>query len=210
MERRYNNNRIILINIILYKIMIPHFGETDISMYYYYLNKAKIYFEFGSGGSTYQSIARKNIERVYSVESDIRWFNKVNSQIKSDKLRYILVDLKCKANNWGNPGNECALESKLKYSNSLCELNKEEREKIDLILIDGRFRVACCLKSFSSTKDDCLIIFDDFLNRKHYHVILDYFEIISFTRDRRMVVLKKKNVEGPSLDIIKKYENICD
>jgi hypothetical protein len=190
--------------------MIPHFGKTDISMYYYYLNKAKRYFEFGSGGSTYQSIIRNNIERVYSVESDIRWFNKLNSKIKSDKLRYILVDLKCRPNNWGNPGEDCSLESKLKYSNSLCDLSQEEREKIDLILIDGRFRVACCLKSFSATKDDCLIIFDDFLDRKHYHVVLDYYEIIGFTRDRRMVVLKKKNCEPPSMDIIKKYEMIYD
>jgi len=40
-------------------------------MFYKYLDKANIYFEFGSGGSTYQSAQRSNIKTIYSVESDL-------------------------------------------------------------------------------------------------------------------------------------------
>ena len=190
--------------------MEPHFGKVDIQMYNHYLNNANCYFEFGSGGSTYQSCMKKNIKKVYSVESDLNWFINVNKKVNSNKLSFILVDLKCESNNWGNPGKTCSIESKIQYSDSLCNLNKEERESIDLILIDGRFRVACCLKTFSFTNDNCLIIFDDFLNRKQYHIVLDYFDVIGYTSDKRMVILKKKQCQSPNNDIIKRYELICD
>ena len=190
--------------------MEPHFGKTDIRMFYDYLKKSKNYFEFGSGGSTYQAIKHSNIKRVYSVESDITWYNKINNIIKSDKVCFFLVDLKCKPNNWGNPGINCSKEDMIKYSDSLLNLNKETLESIDLILIDGRFRVACCLKSFSLISDNWFIMFDDFLDRKQYRIVLDYFTIVSLTKDKRMVILRKKNCNSPSLDIIKQYELICD
>ncbi len=196
--------------------MQPHFGETDIHMYYDYLEKASVYFEFGSGGSTYQALIRDNIKKIYTVESDSIWYKNLynsinkNKTIKKDKLIFSLIDLKCKPNNWGNPGIDCKIEDMIKYSDVIQNLTIEEKLSIDLILIDGRFRVACCLKCFSSISDNCLIIFDDFLNRKQYHIILDYFDIIKLTRDKRMVILKKKNCKPPSLDIIKKYELIAD
>ena len=49
--------------------MKPWLGNHDINMYYNILNNAKIYFEFGSGGSTYQAFIRDNIEKIYTVEN---------------------------------------------------------------------------------------------------------------------------------------------
>jgi hypothetical protein len=78
-------------------------------------------------------------------------------------------------------------------------------------MIDGRFRVACCLKCFEVINDDCYIIFDDFLNRKKYHVVLNYYDIIEKTEDKRMVILqKKKNISMPTDKIVKNYELIPD
>ena len=51
-------------------------------MYYKYLDKAKIYFEYGSGGSTYQASIRDNIKKIYCVESDLNWLNKLKENIK--------------------------------------------------------------------------------------------------------------------------------
>ena len=79
-----------------------------------------------------------------------------------------------------------------------------------MILIDGRFRVACCLKCFEGMSPNCTIAFDDFLNRPKYHVVLDYFDIVDYTRNNRMVMLRKKNVKGPSPELIQKYEKIKD
>ena len=53
------------------------------------------------------------------------------------------------------------------------------REGIDhFYLIDNGSKVACCLNCFDIISEKCLIIFDDFLNRSHYHIVLDYFNII--------------------------------
>jgi predicted O-methyltransferase YrrM len=88
------------------------------------------------------------------------------------------------------------------------KLSKKEQESIDLVFIDGRFRVACCLKCFEIIKDSCLIVYDDFLNRPEYHIVLRYFDIIDKTIDNRMVILKKKtNVTVPK-ELIEKYELI--
>jgi hypothetical protein len=37
--------------------------------------------------------------------------------------------------------------------------------------------------------DDCVIAFDDFLNRPYYHIVLDYYDIIEKTKDNSMVIL---------------------
>lgn len=51
----------------------PHLSENDIKMFYDLLNKSNVYFEYGSGGSTYQASIRNNIKKIYSVESDKNW-----------------------------------------------------------------------------------------------------------------------------------------
>ena len=105
-------------------------------------------------------------------------------------------------NDWGNPGPNSSLSDWKNYSDQI--LNTKENH--DLIMIDGRFRVACCLKCFDKIGESEFIIFDDFLNRKHYHIILDYYEIVEKTQADRMVILKKKKCNSPSKEIIENYE----
>ena len=113
-----------------------------------------------------------------------------------------------KPNTWGNPGKNATNIQKINYSNQITKLSKEEQDSIDLVLIDGRFRVACCLKCYDIISDSCVIAFDDFLNRPQYHVVLDYFDIIEKTSDNRMVILKKKKDVNIPKELIEKYELI--
>ena len=53
--------------------MEPHLAPNDKKMFYNYLKKSSFYFEYGSGGSTYQASIRKNIKKIFSVESDTKW-----------------------------------------------------------------------------------------------------------------------------------------
>ena len=76
----------------------------------------------------------------------------------------------------------------------------------DLLLIDGRFRVASCLKSYNHLKDDCLIAFDDFIQRPYYHSVLKHFKIIN--QGNRMVILQKLPDKPPPIELIQKYELI--
>ena len=43
----------------------------------------------------------------------------------------------------------------------------------DVILIDGRFRVACFLYCLLKSKEGSFIFFDDYINRSYYHVVED-------------------------------------
>ena len=186
--------------------MEPHLSENDKNIFYKYLDNTNVYFEYGSGGSTYQASIRKNIKTIYSVESDITWQKKLNQTIKNPNINYIYNEMDTKPDTWGNPGKNATNIQKINYSNQITKLSKEEQDSIDLVFIDGRFRVACCLKCYDIIKNNCLIAFDDFLNRPDYHIVLEYFDIIEKTKDNRMVILKKKKDVNIPKELIEKYE----
>ena len=186
--------------------MEPLLSTNDKKLFYKYLDKINVYFEYGSGGSTYQTSIRKNIKTIYSVESDIIWQEKLKKIITKPNVNFIYNEMETRPNDWGNPGENATNIQKINYSNHMRKLSKEKQDSIDLVFIDGRFRVACCLKCYDIIKDDCVIAFDDFLNRPYYHIVLEYFNIIEKTQDNRIVILKKKkNVNIPK-EIIEKYE----
>jgi hypothetical protein len=185
--------------------MEPHFSPNDKQMFYKYLDRATTYFEFGAGGSTYQAAQRPNLSAIYSVESDKVWHARMTALL-CDKpyVTCIYSEMGAQPNNWGYPGPTCTNEQMVGYSNRIRLLDAAVR--IDLILIDGRFRVACCLKCFDVIGDACLIAFDDFLDRPAYHVVLAYYDIVERTADNRMVILKKKAGAVVPKDLIEKYE----
>ena len=193
--------------------MEPLLKNNDKIMFYKFLNKADIYFEYGSGGSTYQASLKKNIKKIYTIESDITWQNKLKKNIKNKNITYFYNEMNTIPNTFGHPGKNATDTQKINYSNHIIEINKENNNIISdtfccLVLIDGRFRVACCLKCYDIINDYSLIAFDDFLNRSEYHIVLEYFDVIEKTEDKRMVILKKKkNVTIPK-ELIEKYELI--
>ena len=55
-------------------------------MFFKYLENANVYFEYGSGGSTYQASILDNIKKIYSVESDIKWQEKLKKIITNTNV----------------------------------------------------------------------------------------------------------------------------
>src|SRR5699024_4064786 len=47
----------------------------------------------------------------------------------------------------------------------------KQKEKPDVVLIDGRFRVACFLTSVLYANPNTKIIFDDYTDRTYYHIV---------------------------------------
>jgi len=182
--------------------MEPAIKSLDKILFYKYLDKATHYMEFGSGGSTYQASIRDNIKSICTVESDLEWAKKLQAKITHPSIQYNFIDIQTLPNSWGHPGKSCSKGDMKKYS------DVKVPSETDLILIDGRFRVACCLKLIGQINNDCIVVFDDFLNRPHYHVILDYFTILEQTENKSLVVLQWKVGSVPSLELINKYECI--
>jgi hypothetical protein len=182
--------------------MEPIIKPLDKLLFYKYLNNATHYMEFGSGGSTYQASIRPNIKSICTVESDLEWIQKLKSKITHQHIQYNYIDIKARSKNLGYPGNDCRPEDMKKYS------DVKIPSETDLVLIDGRFCVACCLKLIGQINEKCIVVFDDFLDRPQYHIILDYFTILKQTENKSLVVLQWKVGSVPSLELIEKYECI--
>ena len=191
-------------------MMEPHFNPNDTKLFYEILKDSKYYFEYGSGGSTCQAASYNNIRTIHSVESDPEWYNEVCKKIqKTKQITLMYRHLNTVSNTWGYPGKDCLIEDAKEYSRAIRSLSETETKRLDMILIDGRFRVACCLNCFDMISEDCQIVFDDFLNRPHYHEVLNYYDIVRKTEDNVMVVLKKKtNVDSPSKKLLERFEVI--
>ena len=108
------------------------------------LNKEMSVFEYGSGNSTL--FYAKKVKNVVSVEHDEAWYNKIVTS-KPENAEMIF----------------CKLEKGGEYSHKAATLN----EKFDIIIVDGRDRVNCCLNCLPALKPGGVVILDD-AHRKDY------------------------------------------
>jgi len=186
--------------------------DNEKKLFKEYIHKANVYLEFGAGGSTVAALFT-GIKRVYSVESDKDYIEHLRQEYKiirkSEKYsRLVLIHANIgNVGEWGVPimsDNENNTERFLNYSKRVFE-EYGEIKSADVVLIDGRFRVACCLSVLLQTKETTIIIFHDYWNRPSYHIIERFVDYID--RVDTLMVCKKKS--GVSNNEIKdEYENI--
>ena len=104
--------------------MQPHLGRNDKQLFYKYLDKSQVYFEYGAGGSTYQAAIRDNIKKIYSVESDGEWHRKLQDNIPNkNHIKFLYNEMKTLPNTWGYPGPGSTHTQWINYSNQLPNLN---------------------------------------------------------------------------------------
>jgi protein O-GlcNAc transferase len=165
---------------------IPHMSENEINVLKKYLSKSTYYFEFGSGGSTVLAHKYKNIKKITSIESDKEYSKYIQKIASSANIIHINIGDTIE---WGKPKNKNNYNNWPNYYKAW--LNKDYNP--DLILIDGRFRIACALivALNNGNYQDQIILIHDFNNRSSYHCILDYFDIIESVDT--LVVLKIKS-----------------
>ena len=171
----------------------PFMKKKDLMGFLLFMKPNLTYFEFGSGGST--NIASYYKLKVYSVESDVLWHNKLkNSNIKAS---FITVDLK--TSELGYPGENTTIEDWKKYFQAYdCKYNA------DIILIDGRFRVVCGLDIFPKIRNDTLILVHDYENRKEYHILEKYYIKVR-KWDILSAFFKNPNVTSIPQDVYNSY-----
>ena len=130
----------------------------------------------------------------YSVESDAEWHEKLkNSGIKAN---YITIDLN--VSDFGYPGANTDVNDWKKYIQSY-----KKEYNADIILIDGRFRVACALDIFSKIKNDTIVLIHDY-ERKKYHVLEQFYLKIK-SWDSLFLFLKNPKVKSVPKGIYNLY-----
>ena len=176
-------------------IFKPLMSLKELKAFCYFMKPENIYFEFGSGGST--NIASYYKLLTFSVESDVKWHKKLKDNYIN--ANYITVDLKVKGG--GYPGKETTIKTWIKY----IQAYKKEYDA-DIILIDGRFRVACALDIFNKIRNDTIVLVHDYTFRKYYH-ILENFYLKLETWDSLVAFIKRQNISIIPSDVYNYYIN---
>jgi hypothetical protein len=166
----------------------PHLFGDEINLFTAYLKESKSYFEFGSGGSTCLAV-QLGIPSIVSVESDINWINKLRTfQVVKDKVQFHYIDIDANPDNWGYPKTLNKISNWHYYSGVITPYNP------DLIFVDGRFRVACCLRSWLIMSEDSFLMIHDYKDRTQYHIIEQFFELVE-SLNTLYVFRKKADVD---------------
>ena len=146
----------------------PRLFDGPDALFLTLLSRSRRYGEYGMGLSTLA--AADTPERlIRSVDTSDQWKIHVTNQL-SDRQQaqttLIHVDLG-PVRNWGFPA---SYECRARFRDYF-DAPWEEGFDPDLVLIDGRFRVACFLTSLLRAKAGTLILFDDYADREYYHIV---------------------------------------
>jgi hypothetical protein len=142
----------------------PFMDKAGIERFKQEVAQAKAYVEFGSGGSTVY-VDRAGIPAV-SVENDPYYARAVATRLKSGHVSQRVIRMRI-TQAWGVP-----LFPKVKWAKSYISAPWDIAPFPGLVLVDGRYRVACALESARRAHDagvTATLMFDDYTGRPHYH-----------------------------------------
>lgn len=168
----------------------PHMSDAERRLFEAALKESKRYFEFGSGGSTVWAVNAGLT--AYGVESDANWVSALKESL-GERCQVEVVDIG-PTREWGYPTSLDAAGKFQNYSRAILAHDSP----FDLILVDGRFRVACVitaiqhLLSHGVDPDEARIFIHDFWDRPVYHIVLDFLEPIERVDTAGLFKLKKK------------------
>lgn len=135
------------------------------------LSRAVRYLEFGTGNSTKLAVSYPNIEKIVAVESDAQFFKDVvatdpgiQEALQANRLTTHCIDIG-KTVRWGRPEDEQMRH--LWPSYSLLPYN--DFKDYDLVLVDGRFRMACALNALLNATSEFTLMIHDYTPRKQLH-----------------------------------------
>ncbi|MFQ6539581.1 MULTISPECIES: hypothetical protein [Aphanothece] len=135
--------------------------------------------EYGSGGSTLLALQANPENFCYSCETDPAWLCRLAMEIArlglSERFYPVFLDIGPTAK-WGKPDfatqpyNKQRGKGMIQASLGPWKLLRERQVDPDIVLIDGRFRVASFVASCIYTRKPTRIVFDDYADRPHYHL----------------------------------------
>ena len=194
-KKRTFNNTLPLPNIINCK---PHFFSLEeLIAFMSFLTKDTIFFETGSGCSS--MIANYYAKKVISIEGSKIWYEKGIKNGLNNSL--ILKDLKSGDNNWSVPGAKSSIEDRKAYFQSY-----QKDYNADVILIDGRFKIATALDIFNKIRDDTIVLIHEYKSRPPYFILENYYNYI-YHWNTLYAFNKKKEIKEIPLEIQQKYWN---
>lgn len=142
--------------------------------------EADVILEYGSGGSSFVGLGA-GAALLMTVESDKAWADRINAALATrfEPARFLVhhVDVG-PTREWGFPVDARRFRNFHAYALSV--FDQPAYRHPDVVLIDGRFRVACFYATMLRIERPATILFDDYANRKRYHRVERFFKPVAF------------------------------
>ena len=171
-----------------------HASNAEVNLFLKHTLECKNYLEFGAGGSTL-TMLYATLANIISVESDLNFLHslakipQISHALQTKRLQFLHIDIG-QTGAWGVPKNLEKEENFPLYSGYVFQsLNNWP---IDVVFIDGRFRVACVLNALLNCAESPKIIIDDFFDREFYQCVLEFLEVIDRVDSMGVFVPKKE------------------
>jgi len=160
------------------------------------LRRTQAYFEFGMGGSSLLAV-RAGVREIVSIDSDPQWVLAVRQHAEiapriADGTASILhADIGPVAE-WGRPADRNRLTDWQNYLSIGWRDWAQRGTFPDLVLVDGRFRVACCLATamvwLQQRSDNLRVLIHDVSDQRlHYRDVLDFYEEVEIVETLLMM-----------------------
>jgi hypothetical protein len=178
-------------------LFLPHMKLKEYQLFVEVCSQKNVFLEYGSGGSTIWLLGKN--KKIFSVESNPEFYAYMKgiSLVKKalDKnLKYQFIDLG-PTNQWGKPLSLDNSQSWSAYYQEIWKSINPDTDKVDVVFIDGRFRVNCCLYSILQVLTynwkDTMFLIHDFRRREQYHVVLDFLEEVKSAENLSLFKIKK-------------------
>lgn len=175
----------------------PHLKREELMAFLSLLTKETIFFETGSGCSSI--IAKYFSKKSYAVEGCKHYYEfGIKNGLKNN---LIFKNLKPDNLAWSYPGSKSNIEDWKNYFQSY-----KKEYNADVILIDGRFKVATAMDIFNKIRDDTIILLHEYNRRPLYFILEKYYKYI-YHWGSLFAFVKKKEVKEIPIEIQKKYWN---
>jgi hypothetical protein len=186
-------------------VMRPEMTDPEIGVLQECFSKATSLVEFGSGGSTLLAVSSKSLRRIWSVESDPGWISRLQARpevvaaVKDERLQLQHVDIGPTGDH-GAPSDGASQAQWPAYHENVW--NDPKTTRADLVLIDGRFRVACAMAALANCQAHTILLFHDFWNRTHYHPVLAFTDWLG-SCDSLAILRRKATLDAPKFDAVR-------
>lgn len=178
--------------------MTPWMDEKGLQAFSEYISEVNVFLEYGCGGSTVYA-AEHGVKNIISVDSHPDWIKKVQENTKDLECQCFINYCNIgKVKQHGYPVDNSGYRKYYSYCTEIWKVAKDNNLTPELVLVDGRFRVACFLYSLISCNVGTKILFDDYVDRPRYHVVEEFCKIYE-TRGRMAIFMAEKKFDLPHI-----------
>ena len=188
----------------------PEMTDDEIAVLRECYSKATSLVEFGSGGSTLLAARSASLQRIWSVESDPGWVARlrgvaeIRQAEQAGRLHLRHVDIGPTGDH-GTPRDESAQARWPDYHEAVW--SDPATAAADLVLVDGRFRVACALQALAHCQPHTILLMHDFWGRTPYHPVLAFTDWLG-SCDSLAILRRKAAIDPVAFDAVRQLHRV--